>query len=63
MTQTVNLSIILPRPRLGAISSLVRLSGIASYVLFPYLFMSGFQRLSLICVTALEKGKSVFRQG
>src|ERR1700722_15498596 len=33
------------------------------HVFFLYLFMSGFQRLSLICVTALEKGKSFFRQG
>jgi hypothetical protein len=32
-------------------------------VLFLYLFMSSFQRLSLICVTALEKGKSVFCRG
>src|ERR1700733_11985785 len=42
---------------------LVRLSGHCKHVIFLYPFMSGFQRLSLICVTALEKGKSVFRRG
>jgi hypothetical protein len=54
------LSIISPRPGLGA--NIIPCATIqhCKHVIFPYPFMSGFQRLSLICVTALEKREKCF---